>query len=535
VQIYDTFETLYSEGVNPHDIVENIRSLPVLRPKLAGNDARYSTLPLGPRFENEIRRSIYKSGSHSLLAMEPESCQSTLAAVRTEIGSNDDIVVVVDDAELRPFLRLLIELEFPNVPVLSRRELRTDVEFKIVGLVELDEETTPSTQNFSHRKNFEVSNNGPGDGHKVALESSETAITVFVNEAFIAKRASADDQSIEEMFSMMQDGLFYELGIVLPEILIEIDNTLKANEFRFSLNRREYPAFSGLESDQFLVNDTVDRLIKLGIEATVATNPANLNECAIVREEEASSKECQEAGLTTWGPAGFLVLKMSAEIRKNAAAFQTLSATQYSVDLLRTAFPDLVNTALTRFSVEQICLVLRNLLDEEISVRDLRSILESMLSISGTTDVDLSRFIVFNSRVQSLCPVLDNRSVDNLTTADYSDFVRTDLKRYISHKYTRGSSTLIVYLLDPAIEKRLSNIKTQPLTNEESASLKAAVNIEVGSLPPTAQNPVLLTTMDIRRTVRKLIEPDHPNLAVLSYQELSPDMNIQPIARISLA
>jgi type III secretion protein V len=41
--------------------------------------------------------------------------------------------------------------------------------------------------------------------------------------------------------------------------------------------------------------------------------------------------------------------------------------------------------------------------------------------------------------------------------------------------------------------------------------------------------------MDIRRTVRKLIEPDHPNLAVLSYQELSPDMNIQPIARISLA
>jgi type III secretion protein V len=33
--------------------------------------------------------------------------------------------------------------------------------------------------------------------------------------------------------------------------------------------------------------------------------------------------------------------------------------------------------------------------------------------------------------------------------------------------------------------------------------------------------------------VRKLIETDFPNLPVLSYQELSPDLNIQPIARIT--
>ena len=41
-------------------------------------------------------------------------------------------------------------------------------------------------------------------------------------------------------------------------------------------------------------------------------------------------------------------------------------------------------------------------------------------------------------------------------------------------------------------------------------------------------------TMEIRRYFRKLVELEFPHLAVLSYQELSPDMNIQPIARISL-
>jgi type III secretory pathway component EscV/Tfp pilus assembly protein PilF len=534
-QICETFERPYSEGVNLRVIVETIRSSQVLRLRLPGNETRYGILPLGPRFEADIRHSIYGSGSHSLLAMEPESCRRALAAVRTKVGSEGDTVVVVDDAELRPFLRLLLDLEFPNVPVLSRRELRTDVEFKTVGLVELNEETTPSQQNFSHHKKPVVSNNGLGDGHQVTtLESSEIAVTVFVNEALIARRAPADDQSIEEMFSLVPDAFFYELGIVLPEIRLEIDATLKANEFRFNLNRREYPTFSGLESDEFLVNDTVEKLTKLGIYGTAATNPASSNECAIVREEQYSSKECRGAGLIVWGPAGFLVLKLSAEIRKNAAEFQTLDVTQHIVDSLRTFFPDLIDTVMKRFSVEQICLLLRNLLDEQISVRNLRSIFESLLSINGTTDVDLGRFIVFTSQVEGLCPVSDNRTIDKLTIADYSEFVRTDLKRYISNKYTRGSGTLIVYLLDRAIEKRLSKISAQPLTAEESARLKTAINFEVGKLPPTAQNPVLLTTMDIRRTVRKLIEPDLPNLAVLSYQELSPDMNIQPIARISL-
>ena len=39
--------------------------------------------------------------------------------------------------------------------------------------------------------------------------------------------------------------------------------------------------------------------------------------------------------------------------------------------------------------------------------------------------------------------------------------------------------------------------------------------------------------MEIRRTLRRLIEDDFPNLAVLSFQELSSDTGIQAIGRIS--
>jgi type III secretion protein V len=59
------------------------------------------------------------------------------------------------------------------------------------------------------------------------------------------------------------------------------------------------------------------------------------------------------------------------------------------------------------------------------------------------------------------------------------------------------------------------------------------VRDEVGNLPPTAQNPVILTTQEVRLRLRKEVAHEFPHLNVLSYQELSPDMNIQPIARIS--
>ena len=65
------------------------------------------------------------------------------------------------------------------------------------------------------------------------------------------------------------------------------------------------------------------------------------------------------------------------------------------------------------------------------------------------------------------------------------------------------------------------------------SAIRKAVREEVGSLPPTAQNPVILTSTAVRRKLRRMLVHEFPRLAVLSYQELSPDMNIQPLARIS--
>jgi type III secretory pathway component EscV/tetratricopeptide (TPR) repeat protein len=539
-EIIRMFNGLYSESANLQDIVESIRYL--FRSRLPGNDGRHEFIRTGAGFEADIRNSIYQSGSHSVLAMAPEACQTALSAVRSRIVGDRNNAIVVTDAALRPFVRELTAIEFPNVPVLSRRELQTDVEFETIPLIEPEENIVPETPDFRSPVWRDIRLAPEKERTVDFAEPGEVQVVAFANESLIAERSNADEESKEEMFSMMQDGLFYELGIVLPEARLWPDNALDQNEFRLELNGRKYGPVSGLKPDEFLVNDVVERLRLLNIEGRPATNPANGNKCAIVRERQGGrasigvdslSELCRTAGLSTWGPVGFLILALSAEIRKAAAAFQTIGVTRLILDSLRTAFPYLIDTAVKRFSTEQLCLVLRELLDEGISIRDLRGVLESLLSINGTTDVDFGRFIVFAPRAENLCLADSNRGLDDLSPADYSNFVRTTLKKYISHKYTKGGATLIVYLLDPEIERRIINTGALPLTDDEQTRLMEAISDEVGSLPPTAQTPVLLTSMEIRRTVRKLIEASFPNLAVLSYQELSPDLNIQPIARIS--
>ncbi|MBM4283132.1 MAG: FHIPEP family type III secretion protein [Deltaproteobacteria bacterium] len=317
---------------------------------------------------------------------------------------------------------------------------------------------------------------------------------------------------LNELIPMMRDGLFYELGVRYPGLRVRgNEGDLPPGSYIIMVN--EIPLVMGtVDKSKCLVNDTPDRLRLLGIEAEPAQNPANGNACGWINSEQ--RKLAEDAGLTTWDAPGYIVLHLSAVLRKNAAEFVGIQETQNMLEQLEQAFPALVKEVVPKaVSPFQLTDILRRLVEEEISIRDLRNILQA-LAEWGPVEND---------------------------TVMLTEYVRAALKRYISHKYTRGQSTLIVYLLDPQIEETVrssvqhtSSGSYLALEPEITQEILAAVRNEVGNLPPSAQQPVVLTTMEIRRYFRKLVELEFPHLAVLSYQELSPEMNIQPIARISL-
>jgi formylglycine-generating enzyme required for sulfatase activity len=187
-----------------------------------------------------------------------------------------------------------------------------------------------------------------------------------------------------------------------------------------------------------------------------------------------------------------------------------------------------------RVGEEKFARVLRHLVHEEISIRDLRHIIAGLATMAPPSNAPLGSQLIVFVNTYSAAPadsVPSGRLADRAAT-EVAEMARVSLKRYISHKYTRGQNTLIVYLLESELEQRLA--RRQPLSNAERRWLIESVRTEVGSLPPTAHNPCLLTTTDIRWRLRCELGGSFPNLAVLCYQELSPEMNIQPIARIKL-
>lgn len=341
-----------------------------------------------------------------------------------------------------------------------------------------------------------------------------TPITLEVasNLVPLVEDRGAGSRFLAEMIPMMRDGLFYELGVRFPSIRVR-GNGPDMPDGSYVIMLNEIPLVTGTVSlDKVLVNDTVERLRLMNIQGEIAKNPASGQECAWIDAE--FQEIVEQAGLTTWDAAGYMILHLASVLRKNSAEFVGIQETMNMLEQLEQAFPALVKETVPKVvSPFQLTDILRRLVEEEISIRDLRSILQA-LAEWGQVEQD---------------------------TVMLTEYVRAALKRYISHKYSRGQNTLIVYLLDPQIEETVRSSIQQTssgsylaLEPEITQEILSAIRNEIGSLPPTAQNPVILTTMEIRRYFRKLVELEFPHLAVLSYQELSPDMNIQPIARVTL-
>lgn len=273
-----TFRDLYSNCVGQRDIVERIRCLPAFREHLPGNDGRCSFLKLSASFESEIRRSLYKQEGHWILAMEPERCQEALTAVRNEV-TNGPFALVVSDVTLRPFVRKLVELEFPALHVLSRAELRDETKLAQAVLIDLGSEPAMSPFQFQSPCQVDAAAADQGKNRRCPAPAlRDICVEVFVSEDFEIHPSVADDKPMSEMFSMMQDGLHYDLGIILPEAQLHTDRNLKTNEFRIRINGVERQPVTGLGHDDFLVNDTVDRLKLFNIEGRTAINPANGSE-----------------------------------------------------------------------------------------------------------------------------------------------------------------------------------------------------------------------------------------------------------------
>ncbi|MFO7180581.1 MAG: flagellar biosynthesis protein FlhA [Pseudomonadota bacterium] len=219
-------------------------------------------------------------------------------------------------------------------------------------------------------------------------------------------------------------------------------------------------------------------------------------------------------GVSDTDAASYLVSNLLPVVRARASEYLGIAETQSLLDQLEQIAPATVRQVVPKpVSVPALAEILRRLVDEGVSVRDLRSILEALAAVANVEK----------------------------DPANLAEFVRSQLRRPITYALTRGSRELEVMLLDSPLEETVrAAIQRTPagsflaLAPAAARDVIAAVRRTLAEWP-SDRRPILLTQPDLRRFVRKLLETDFPDLAIVSSAELLPDIAIRPRARATLA
>ncbi|MBV7338551.1 FHIPEP family type III secretion protein [Chloroflexi bacterium TSY] len=348
-------------------------------------------------------------------------------------------------------------------------------------------------------------------------------------------QTSADTQSLEEMLDKMRDDLYIELGVLIPRVIVDTDQKLQKYRFRIQINDVRFPSLFGLESGSFFVNESPAKLAQFNITAKSAINPTDGSRGSIIQDRDNTLEWCKSMDMPTWTPLEFIVLSISSEVRRNASKLLTAETVSFSIDLLRKEFPHLVASVVARFDIISLVSILRDLLYEQISIRNLQGILESLLTINGITRVDLSKYMVFSPNIEQLVPLCKDKTIENVDISDYSKYVRIPLiESYISNSYWAENKTLAIYQLDSLLEGRIRRLDADPLQEKEHNQLIQILYELTSVRPDPSQYPAVITNIDIRKRFRLLIEKELPQLAVLCYQELKAGMKLQLIEVISI-
>jgi flagellar biosynthesis protein FlhA len=156
--------------------------------------------------------------------------------------------------------------------------------------------------------------------------------------------------------------------------------------------------------------------------------------------------------------------------------------------------------------------VVKNLLKEGVSIRDMRTILETLADYAALT-----------------------KEPDVLT-----EFVRQGLGRFIVDQYKLEDDTLFLVTIDRDIEDMIADA-IQPSDQGSYLAIEPALAQQIiASTRSVAERfgasgaqPVLLASPSIRRHVRKLIERFIPHMAVLSHNEIPQNVKIQSLGMVS--
>ncbi|MEM8796570.1 MAG: type III secretion system export apparatus subunit SctV [Pseudomonadota bacterium] len=298
-----------------------------------------------------------------------------------------------------------------------------------------------------------------------------------------------------------------QLGISPPDVAYALDEGLQPAMFRIDLEgvpllTNEAP----LDKLHYLDERKHLELMDIPFEPTA-------DDIGGVWVDASHAKTLSDAGANYLNCPQIIADRLLKMIMKNASSFLGIQETRELMADLSQEYGELVGEVLRTTPVQKIADVLRRLLDERISIVNMRLILEA-LAEWGEKENDVILL---------------------------TEYVRSSLKRQICHTHCDERHVVSGFILEQGVERAVRQAVQQTtvggylvLDDQSSELFCAEVRKHLARVSDRDVKTVIMTSLDIRRHIRNLLARNGLDVPVLSFQDLADGFVAQPLDTIKL-
>ena len=347
----------------------------------------------------------------------------------------------------------------------------------------------------------------PADEFKKLIEVDTFSIELGSGLLNLAEKKNGGD--LLDRVTGVRKSFARDMGVIVPPIAIRDSLEIDTNEYRFLLRGKELARGKILPGRWLAMNVTNSSVPLKGV-ATI--EPVFGISATWIADEERRSAEIH--GYTIVDPGSVLITHLSESIKRASHLILARQDVQTLVDHLKEQNPTLVSELIPDLvNIGIIQRVLQNLLREGISIKNLAVIMECIADFAPASKNpdELSEQVRKRLGVYFVSEFESEPGIMKALTLD---------PRFEQHLMTKVQRTQfdVGLVIDPQTAQHLLNELTRRMTEMAEQGLA----------------PVILTSAELRLAFKRFFEPSLTKLAVLSYQELPAQTEIQNLGIITM-
>ncbi len=299
-----------------------------------------------------------------------------------------------------------------------------------------------------------------------------------------------------------------EMGLVIPSIRLRDSSSLNTNQYVIKIKGEEV-AKGEILVDYYLALEPPN--LEKEIDGIDTIEPAYGIPSKWITVDKKEMAEIY--GYTVIDPLSVMLTHLSETVKKHAHELLNRPEVVRLVENMKRQAPELVEELIPQLiSYGNFQKILTNLLKEGIPIKDMETIMETIVDSSMTV-----------------------RDLDSIT-----ENIRVALKRTITRKFCEGNSMRVV-TLDAELEKTIITSLTNgdhgvylALSPEVMQGVITQMTEEVRKFQELGQVPIILTSQVVRVHFYRLVEQFFPDVFVLSFNEISNNIQIQAVGNIAV-